>query len=146
MIDLQETDRVKKELAKRPEAFQEVIENTPLAICITDELGNFAAVNDNYCRMYGYAREEMIGNSFLMVVQEIQKESLQEQHDLFLKFKDEIVRNWVVVRKDGTHIAIYADAEYDTMIHGKPRKITFVWPAEEWVQELMRSSGEKDQK
>lgn len=144
MIDLQETERIKALLEQNPEDFEKLIEETPLAICITDEQGHFVAVNNNYLRMYGYSREEMIGNSFLMVVKQQEKDHLQEQHDMFLTFKDEIMRNWEVVRKDGSFIKIFADAGYSTSIQDKPRKVTFVWPKDEAIQKLMQGTPKEE--
>ncbi len=141
MIDLKETERIKTLLDQNPTHFEQIIEETSLAICITDERGYFVAVNNNYLKVYGYEREEMIGKSFLMVVKPDQKENLQEQHDLFITFKDEIMRNWEVVRKDGTVIKIFADAGFSTKIHGKPKKITFVWPKDTSLQEKMEGKS-----
>lgn len=137
MIDLRETERIKILLDQNPSEFEQIIEQTSLAICITDEKGMFVAVNENYLKVYGYTREEMIGNSFLMVVKEEERGSLQEQHNLFLTFKDEIMRNWEVQRKDGSYIKIFADAGFSTRIQDKPRKITFVWPKDVSIQERL---------
>jgi PAS domain S-box-containing protein len=137
MIDLHETQRIKEKLIANPEAFESIIERTHLGICITDPSGNYSAVNDAYCSLYGYHREELIGKSFLVVVQEQQKDRLQELHDMFMKLKDEIFRNWEVVKKDGTLIKISADAGYAADILGKPHKVTFVWPEDVVNQEIL---------
>jgi PAS domain S-box-containing protein len=137
MIDLHETQRIKEKLVARPAAFADIIEGTHLGICITDPNGNYSAVNKAYCMLYGYKREELIGKSFLIVVQEQQKDRLQELHDMFMKLKDEIFRNWEVVKKDGSLIKISADAGYAADILGKPHKVTFVWPEDEANQEML---------
>lgn len=130
MIDLKEANRIKDQLSQNPGDYLEIIESTFLGICITDEKGIFHAVNRNYATMYGYSREELPGHSFTMVLAESQKVRLQELHDLFMKMKDEIMRNWEVKHKDGTLFKISADAAYSGEIEGKPHKITFVWPNE----------------
>lgn len=139
MIDLDETQRMKRLLQENPENFDEIIEDTFLGICITDENGNFVAVNEAYCLMYGYSREELVGNPFVMVLEESQRDKLQELHDLFMKFKDEIMRNWRVQRKDGSQIHIFADAGYSDVIQNRPRKVTLVWPDVPELQEAMYS-------
>lgn len=140
MIDLHETQRIKEKLVANAANFTDIIEETHLGICITDPNGNYSAVNDAYCTLYGYNRSEFIGKSFLMVVQEQQKERLQELHDMFMKLKDEIFRNWEVLRKDGSLIKISADAGYAANILGKPHKVTFVWPEDEANQLLLQKA------
>lgn len=138
MINLKETERIKQELKKNPDNYKSIIENTELGICITDEDGNFFDINENYARMYGYDKNEMIGQSFLMVVPVDDKIRLQELHDLFMRMKDEIMRNWEVQRKDGETFKIFADAGYASKIGGSPKKVTFVWPRDAKFKELMR--------
>lgn len=139
MIDLKEAERIKKALDKEPENYKAIIEGTFLGICITDEKGNFRDVNGNYAKMYGYDKSELIGQSFLKVVPDEQKNNLQELHDLFMKMRDEIMRNWEVQRKDGLRIKIFADAGYSGDVAGGKSKITFVWPKDEALQKLMTS-------
>lgn len=139
MIDLVETNRLKKELNAQPENYSEIIESTTLGICITDETGNFFAVNQNYARMYGYNSDEMIGQSFLIVVPTETRSQLQELHDLFMRMKDEIMRNWEVQRKSGEKIKIFADASFSSEIGGSPKKVTFVWPKDEKLQQMMKN-------
>lgn len=57
---------------RRSEArLRTIIDSTPLGICITNEDGIFEYVNDAYCRIYGYAPTELIGDisrkSFLLI-------------------------------------------------------------------------------
>jgi len=138
MIDLDECNRVKTLLNQHPEDYREIIEQTSLAVCITDGNGIFTAVNENYRLMYGYEKGEMEGKSFLMVVQDQQKDNLQELHDIFMKLRDEIMRNWVVQAKSGEKFAIFADAGYSAAIEGSPHKVTFIWPKDKKFQQLLR--------
>ncbi|TAE47643.1 MAG: PAS domain S-box protein, partial [Cytophagales bacterium] len=118
MIDLLETTRLKDEIEANPVDYAKIIENTDLAICITDKFGNFFAVNDNYCKVYGYARTELIGNSFLMVVPEESKKELENLHDKFIEIQIEIFRTWEVVNKQGRKMSISVDAGYTDKING----------------------------
>ena len=127
-IDLFETKRLKKEIEEKPLEFKSIIENTNLCICITDAKGYFVAVNDNYCRVYGYSRYELVGKHFSIVVPGANVEELKRLHDKFIQDKYEILRNWEVVSKTGQRIKIQVDAGYTEKIDGKPHKITFVMP------------------
>lgn len=138
MIDLKETQRIKELLDQNPDNFQAIIESTPLAVCITDENGNYSAVNNHYLNLYGYQSEEMIGKSFLLVVPEDDQMRLKELHDIFMTLKDEIMQNWEVRGKDLKVFKISADAGFSPTILGRPHKVTFIWPKEEEDQIRMR--------
>lgn len=130
MIDLIETKQIKSEIEKNPENVLNIIEKTDLGICITDSNGNYAAVNNAYCRIYEYKKEELIGKSFTIVVPGTE-EQMNTLHQKFLRDKKEILREWDVVTRNGKTIHISVDAGYSDKIFNKgPHKITFVQPEE----------------
>ncbi len=127
MIDLTETKHLREAIYANPDEILSIIENTEIGICITNQEANFVAVNQAYARTYGYTKEELIGNSFLIVVPNTTKEQLKFLHDKFLKEKRELARIWTVVRKTGEEIDISVDTGYSEDIFDKtPHKITFV--------------------
>lgn len=126
MINLQETARLKQELEANPQAYEQIIEDTDLAICITNEAGNFVAVNDNYTQWYEYDREELVGESFLKVVPEETQGELSNLHEEFMDIQIEMMRDWEVMSKSGKRLKISVDAGYSDKINDAPHKITFV--------------------
>ncbi|WP_186441328.1 PAS domain S-box protein [Desulfamplus magnetovallimortis] len=103
-----------------------IIDNTPVGICITDENGIFEQVNPAYCRLYKYDESELIGKHFTIVVPEKSRKILGELHDSFIQGESELRGEWEVVDKNGSLIAIIADAARVIGIDGRPRKVTFV--------------------
>lgn len=103
-----------------------ILEHTPVGVCITDRKGMFEDVNDAYCHLYGYAREELIGSHFSMVVPPRNKAFLSELHDRFIESGAEIRGEWDVVDKGGHDKAIIADAARIVMADSEVRKVTFV--------------------
>jgi PAS domain S-box-containing protein len=128
MINLIETTRIKEAIENAPQNYKEIIEDTDLGICITDENGYFWDVNENYCKIYGFTREEIVGQSFLLVVPDATKDELKDLHDKFIEVQIELFRTWEVQRKDKTIIKISVDAGYTEKINGEPQKLTFVSP------------------
>ena len=51
------------ETTERLELFFKNFLNTPMAVCVTDHLGNITDVNDSFLRLYGYERSEVIGKN-----------------------------------------------------------------------------------
>ncbi len=105
---------------------RQIIESTPVGICITNEEGFFEYVNPTYCRLYGYDPVELIGNHFTIVVPEENRERLGHLHAEFMGRRYGLRGEWSVVRKDGTPMAIIADAAYIIDVDGRPKKVTFV--------------------
>jgi len=126
MIDLKETERLKEAIQNNPQDYKSIIESTNLAICITDNNGCYFDINQNYCNLYGYNKEELIGESFLIVVPHKTKEELNQLHETFMEVQIEIFRNWEVVNRAGELLKISVDAGYTDKINGLPQKLTFV--------------------
>lgn len=127
MIDFVEAAEIKYDIFMKPENVLEIIQRASMGICITNAEAKFVAVNDNYCQIYGYEREELIGNGFTIVVPDAFKEQMNLLHEKFLKDKTEIARNWTVVNKSGVEMEISVDTAYSEDIFDKtPHKITFV--------------------
>lgn len=101
-------------------------EKTALGICITDSRGYFVDVNQAYCDIYGYTKEELIGNHFTMMVEEKDREQTQRLHDLVINNKDEMPFEWRVMKKDGTKLPILATGNRVITKSGEKYKITTV--------------------
>ena len=107
-------------------AFADVVEKAPVGICITNRRYIYEYVNEAYCRIYGYAPEELVGKPFTMVVPEEYRRELTELHDRFMDQEYELTGEWKVRAKDGTQLTILANAVYVRDEKRIPRKITFV--------------------
>jgi len=128
MINLKETKRIKEALTQSPDDYQQIIEETDLAICITNSEGKFVTVNQNYLKLYGYTREQLVGNDFTLVVPPAQREALKQYHTRFFVDKYEILRKWEVVNQRGEVMEIFADAGYLDHLQGRACKVTFIQP------------------
>lgn len=115
-----------EQLTKAEKLLDAVFNATAVGVCITDENGVFIDVNNEYCRIYGFTKEELISNNFTMVVPEEHKPILQNLHNEFIKGQQELAAEWQVQRKNGTIIDIYASAELLTLPDGKRYKVTSV--------------------
>ncbi len=126
-----------------------IIDSTPLGICITNEDGIFEYVNDAYCRIYGYAPEELIGEHFTKIVAPDKVQFWRDLHDKYMRMTGEEIRGysdirteWIVRHKDGKPITILADAARITREDGKHQKVTFVMNISEMakLRENLRQS------
>ncbi|MGM0674347.1 MAG: PAS domain-containing sensor histidine kinase [Spirochaetota bacterium] len=106
-----------------------ILDATPIGVCITNRSGHFDYVNPQYCRLYGYSPEQLLGKHFTVVVPEKDRQRLTDLHDAFIRAegaKGELRGEWNVHRRDGSPLAILADAAYLQDSLGEPKKVTFV--------------------
>lgn len=113
-------------LKKSEKRLREIVETTPVGICITNAEGVYEYVNKPYCRLYQYEPEELIGRHFTMVVPEHDRVRLTNLHEEFMGRRWELRGEWSVMRKDGQEVNILADAAYIIDVDGRPKKVTFV--------------------
>ena len=97
-----------------------------IGTCITDKHGLFVEVSNAYCKLYGYAREELIGKHFSMVVPPQNRQAAKKLHDDFFVNKEEMPQEWVVQRKDGKHLNIFVSAGMIKSDNNKQYKVTKV--------------------
>jgi PAS domain S-box-containing protein len=63
-LDITERKQIEQAMRESEEKFSKAFQASPDGICITElESGHFMEVNEGYCRIFGYAREELIGRS-----------------------------------------------------------------------------------
>ncbi|MGM0376346.1 MAG: PAS domain S-box protein [Bacteroidota bacterium] len=138
-------EKVLEELKNSELRFRSIIEKCIIGICITDENGFFEYVNDEYCRIYNYDPEEMLGKHFTMVVPEESKQMLSELHEDFINNGREMKGDWTVVDKHGHKRFVVADAARITETNGRYRKVTFVEDvtSEKWAQQELELSEAK---
>jgi PAS domain S-box-containing protein len=105
---------------------EKLLQEAPIGICITDRHGIYEEVNPAYCRIYGYTREELIGQPFTLVVPNENREKMQELHDRFMGRRYELYGEWRVLHRDGSPLVIMASAAYIIAEDGEPKKFTFV--------------------
>ncbi|MEM6844433.1 MAG: PAS domain-containing sensor histidine kinase [Bacteroidota bacterium] len=121
----------------RPDDIVRIFDIIPLGICITDAEGYFVNVNQAYCDFYGYSRDELIGNSFLIVVPEGFRPQMQQLHDQFMGKKYELQGKWDVIDNSGKIRKILSNAAYlpatDT---SGPCKMTFIVEVEQTEEVL----------
>ncbi len=107
--------------------FKIIFDEAPVGICVTDINGRFQYVNKTYTEIYGYSKDELIGQHFTMVTRTEDKDFWAKKHDRFLIHNEDDPRGeWVVRRKNGEQIIIHAEAVRFLDDDGQYKKATFV--------------------
>ncbi|MBC9784703.1 diguanylate cyclase [Heliobacterium chlorum] len=126
LVDITDYRKLMIKIQESESKTSNILNSTPVGICMTDEFGFFEDVNPAYCSIYGYSKEELIGKHFTVVCTESNKEVLSRTHDSFISGNGELAEEWEVVRKDGSRIYIYANATLIKDLDGRAKKVTFV--------------------
>lgn len=117
---------LKKELKDKEQLLNAIFQVANVGICVTDESGNFTIVNDAYCKIYGYTREELLGNHFTKIISEENYEDARKAHDKFFNEGFEMGREWSVITKDGRGLNVYSSAALLKQEDGKKYKVTTI--------------------
>lgn len=113
-------------LTDAEEELKAIVQTVSAGICVTDDSGCFLEVNEAYLRIYGYSREELIGQPFTLVVPEDFRGAAQRMHDSFMETGEEIPAVWTVVDKAGKRHRVAVQARLLRRSDGSRRKITVV--------------------
>jgi len=126
ILDITDKKNVSQKLTSTERLLHSIFDAAVTGICITDHEGIFVDVNQEYCNIYGYEKEELIGKHFSMVVPEQFKMQLSELNDKFISGEEELDAEWMVQKKDGSTIDIFAKAQLLVFEDGKRYKITSI--------------------
>lgn len=97
-----------------------------IGIAITNDEGQFVRVNAAYCKLYGYEINELLGQSFtLLLPATVRKEALQH-HAAFLADTASHSGVWAMRHKNGTIFNSQVSESKIQLSEGRRLKITYV--------------------
>ncbi len=110
--DNEQAEKAANEALRLSEArYRLLIEQSPQGILITDNQGLVILTNPFGCRLLGYEETELIGKSFLSLVE---PEAVPEQSDLeeILRTGKILQRETILLHRDGSHIHVIGGYRY----------------------------------
>jgi PAS domain S-box-containing protein len=106
IVDITDQKNIQQQLQENREFLESIIRSVPTGISVTRDR-TFVSVNDRFCEMFGYSREELIGASARILHES------QEHYDSFgrivytqMKASGSAVVETTFRRKDGTPIDV----------------------------------------
>ncbi|MFZ6849134.1 PAS domain S-box protein [Undibacterium sp. RuRC25W] len=106
--------------------FDEVMQLSPLGMAVINFDGTYEAVNNAYCKIYGYTQENMQGKSFTMIFSPEVRTEILELHQRFLRSETTLGGEWQVVRRDGTIVHVISESAMVTGSDNKQRRLVYV--------------------
>ncbi len=107
--EIQERQRIAVELRNRNKQIDSIFNSAQIGICLTDENGYYIDVNPYYCELYGFTREELIGQLFTIRYHNL---TVAEKANLIQDYQDCIHdssvfknRELTFIRRDGSQLS-----------------------------------------
>ena len=91
-----------------------------IGVCVTDNDGYFADVNEAYCKIYGYSKDELIGKEYMMVIPDQSKSDVQNMRVTFYTNNKAMPTGLKVQHKDGS--LLYISISTTLLIHTDGRE------------------------
>ena len=127
MLDITDSKRLSAELQSTGRLLSSVFDATSIGIAVVDEAGVFVDVNQSFCNLYGYERNELIGHEHRMLIAIDQREQVHQFHlDFMAERVTESSREILALKKDGTHFEIFASSGLLIQDDGKRYKVKSV--------------------
>lgn len=105
LIDITDRKNAEEKLRKSEEKFRRIVETAGEGFLLTDEELKIIDVNNAYCRMLGYTREELLGKTFLEFAGDEFRSYMKANKDHFLSQEIRELEGDVIA-KDGRVIPI----------------------------------------
>ncbi len=109
LVDITERKLAEEELRKSEEKFRRIVETAGEGFLLMDENLRIVDVNDAYCKLLGYSREEIIGKTPLDLATEEFKQFM-ESHRISILAREYRKLEGTLIAKDGRQVPV--------LIHG----------------------------
>jgi len=125
----------------------QILETADVGICVTNDQGRFVKVNKAYCAIYGYSEQELIGQSFTIVLPENIHKYAETLHREYLAGEtEESNGEWQALDKQGNPKDVYVTAGRLITEEGQRYKITTVTDVTERKQDIRKLTQALDEK
>lgn len=127
LLDITTEKILSDSLAIKDKMVTAVFNATSIGILVTNELGIIEDTNTAFCAIYGYAKEELIGNSFAILMTASNRERALQKHLSFVNGdSEEMGAEWETQKKDGSQLFIYSSAVLLVQADGRRYKVESV--------------------
>ncbi len=126
--DISETKQREEEAQTKLNLLTAVFENTQIGIAIVDEDGRFVRVNPAYSKLSGYSSDELLGQSFtLLLPPPIRKEAALSHHNSFTYPAEN--NPWPMQHRNGQLLKLQQVDSQTIVSDHRPLKILCVIPS-----------------
>lgn len=99
-----------------------IMQGAHLGICIVDHRNHIVDVNDTFCKIYNYDKEELIGHSFIRLQPQNFRDRARLEYQNYVEGKQAWQQKSILTR-EGRQKAVYADFAQTEDASGNIRKV-----------------------
>ena len=108
---IQELERSEKRLQESEERYRTLFENAPLGYQSLDANGDLIELNQTWCNLLGYTKEEVLGKNFSEFIHPDFKEVFKENFPKFKRLGYVLGIEFEMIKKDGSEIIVAFDGK-----------------------------------
>ena len=124
LLDVSEHYKTRLDLKETKKIIDSVFTSADIGICITDSEAHFIDVNNGFCELLGYSKEELIDKQFWMIVPKPNIHEGKRLYNASFKTGSEILQEWKLQRKDGSFVEVSLHSSILVRENGEKIKIT----------------------
>ena len=106
-LELRVAERERREMEK---LFASVFATAAVGISVTNESGNYVHVNPAYCQMFGYAEDELLGQSAFRVLPEDLQDLGRRAHAAFIEGTAGMPSVWQARTREGRPLDVFVNS------------------------------------
>jgi PAS domain S-box-containing protein len=125
---------VKAEIGNHSVSIFGMLDEFPIGVALIDAHGNFERVNEQYCRIYQYQAEELIGQNFSILFPEKTKALISEFHTTLLETKEVFDGLFEVLDSRQNLMTVLAATSYIVGENSRTQRIALVAPLEDLAE------------
>lgn len=147
-VDITERKKSEAIIFEKEKLLQSIFDTVQIGISLTDQDGILHDVNQKFCEIYGYKREELIGQPFTNLFEEENRKMRLEFHKNFIAGKGIIPPDSTVLRKDGTKIFVTTASAILIKENGEKMRLTSamdISPRKKMEEDLIEAKEKAEQ-
>ncbi|MGK7393881.1 MAG: PAS domain S-box protein [Candidatus Cyclobacteriaceae bacterium M3_2C_046] len=107
MMDITEESKIRTELSNSEKLLKSIFNATSVGLCVTDKEGNYLKVNHEYCRIYGFEPEELIGKTMFDTIPLDQRKSSREWYSSIFQEEIKYEKEIRIQQKNGSMLDVF---------------------------------------